>query len=63
MNEWILYLHTKHAYFTLLVSKVKLHSEQVILPFSINTAVSVSDKLTWLDDGCHSYKCHSIVTV
>ena len=23
-------------------------------PFSINSSVSVSDKLTWLSDGCHS---------
>ena len=48
--EWTLYLHTQHAYFTLLVSKVELHSEEVILQFSINKAVSVSDKLTWLGE-------------
>ena len=48
--EWTLYLHTQHAYFTLLVSKVELHSEEVILQFSINKAVGVSDKLTWLGE-------------
>ena len=26
-------------------------------PFSSNTAVSVSGKLTWLSDECHSYEC------
>ena len=48
--EWTLYSHTQHAYFTLLVSKVELHSEEVILQFSINKAVGVSDKLTWLGE-------------
>ena len=32
-------------------------------PFSINTAVSVSDKLTWLGDECHPYECHSCMIV
>ena len=32
-------------------------------PFSINSAVSVSDKLTWLGDECHSYECHSCMIV
>ena len=31
--------------------------------FSINTAVSVRDKLTWLSDKCHSYESHSKVIV
>ena len=32
-------------------------------PFSINTALSVSDKLTWLSDACHPYECHSCIIV
>ena len=32
-------------------------------PFSSNTAVSVSGKLTWLGDECHSYECHSCMIV
>ena len=32
-------------------------------PFSSNTAVSVSGKLTWLGDECHSYDCHSYMIV
>ena len=61
--QWALYLHTKHAYFTIFVSNVKLQSKQVILPYYINTVVSVSEKLTWLGIECHSYKCHSKVIV
>ena len=31
--------------------------------FSINTAVSVCNKLTWLSDKCPSYESHSKVIV
>ena len=32
-------------------------------PFSINKAVSVSGKFTWLSDECHPYECHSCMIV
>ena len=40
-----------------------LHDHGILFPVSINTTVSVSDKLTWLSDKCHSYECYSKVLV
>ena len=31
----------------------------ILIPFSINIVVSMSDKLTWMSDECHSSGCHS----